>query len=68
MPVWCCDADQSLSLFNSVFPTFHFLGDVVRISPEAPFDINGDVDVQLVCKYLKAKQNGELDQWNHRKL
>ena len=41
---------------------------MVHISPEAPFDTDGDIDVQLVCKYLKAKQNGKLDQWGYRKL
>lgn len=66
VPAWCSDAKESLGLFNNVFPAFHYLGKDVPILPDTPFDINGDIDVQLVCKYLKAKLEGKLDQWLHR--
>lgn len=68
VPAWHDEAKKSLAKFNSVFPAFHYLGKEVHIAPTLPFDTDDDVDVQLVCKYFKAKQEGNLDQWKHRKL
>ncbi len=40
-------------------PVFHLLGTPHFISPDTPFTVNDDV--QLVCKYLHAYKNGEID-------
>ena len=66
VPAWCCDAKDSLNLFNEIFPAFHYLGDEIHIHPDVPFDMEGDIDVQLVCKYLKAYRDGKLDYWHKR--
>ena len=68
VPAWCDNADESLKQFNDDFPAFQCIGDRVHISPDTPFDTDGDINVMLVCKYFRAKQTNQLDQWRHRKL
>ena len=55
-----------MELFNEVFPSFHYLADVVHIDSDIPFDVEGDV--KLVCQYLKAKKTNNLDHWLHCKI
>ncbi|XP_065839047.1 uncharacterized protein [Oscarella lobularis] len=52
-------SETDLSSFLSCFPLFYYFGNPYRISSDAPFDI--DSSVQLVCKYLKAYDNGSID-------
>ena len=68
VPAWCDDAERSLIQFNNDFPAFQYIGEKVHIAPDTPFDTDGDINVQLVCKYFRAKQTNQLDQWCHRKL
>ena len=55
-----------MELFSEVFPSFHYLADVVHIDSDVPFDVDGDV--KLVCQYLKAKKTNNLDHWFHSKI
>lgn len=57
---------SSLESFKNSYPLFELLGDECPIGSELPYDV--DYRVQLVCKYLKAKEEGSLDQLAKRKL
>lgn len=57
---------SSLESFKNSYPLFELLGDECLIGSELPYDV--DYRVQLVCKYLKAKEEGSLDQLAKRKL
>ena len=49
-------SEESLQFFNVEIPTLGLLGSCHEIEPNAPFTVDGDV--QLVCKYLKAYEIG----------
>ena len=53
------DAKEALNLFCEEIPLFNILGSPLLISDEIPFSVTKDV--QLVCKYLKAYEDGRID-------
>ena len=53
-----------MELFNEIFPAFHYLGECKHIEPGIAFDVEGEVNVKLVCQYLKAKKHKRLDYWH----
>ena len=52
-------AQQSLTIFCEKFPVFNFLGSSHIVLSTEPYKI--DDDVKLVCKYLKAYEEGWID-------
>ena len=50
---------KDLELFCEEIPALKLLGTKHFIRPEKPYTVNDDV--QLVCKYLQAFQNDEID-------
>lgn len=52
-------SEENLELFYSELPVLKLLGKPYYISPDDPYDV--DSDVQLVCKYLRAYKNKNID-------
>ena len=50
---------ESLTIFWEAFPVFNFLGSHHVVLSTEPYRI--DDDVKLVCKYLKAYEEGWID-------
>ena len=65
IPAWHEEANESLKMFNEIFPAFHYLGEVKHIHSHVPFDV--DENIELVCQYLQAKKKETLDHWQYRK-
>lgn len=53
------DVHHSLEAFLDNYPVFQLLGTVYHVGSGHQFDVDGEV--QLVCKYLKSKKDGNLD-------
>ena len=50
---------ESLTIFWETFPVFNFLGSSHIVLSTEPYRV--DDDVKLVCKYLKAYEEGWID-------
>uniref|UniRef100_A0A1X7UCD1 RING-type domain-containing protein n=1 Tax=Amphimedon queenslandica TaxID=400682 RepID=A0A1X7UCD1_AMPQE len=61
VPYWNvnCDVTKSFNKFCELFPALTLLGE--QMIPKMEFDIEHYQGTQLVCKYLKASQNNNLD-------
>ena len=53
------DSNDALQLFCNEIPLFNVLGSPHLVPDEIPFSVT--MDVQLVCKYLKAYQDQRID-------
>ena len=56
-------SDNVLEHFKKEVPALGLLGTPHYIDPDTPYTV--DEEVQLVCKYLKALQVGEIDRLYH---
>ena len=53
------DSDKSLEQFCDKIPLFNLIGIRHKVSQNNQFTVSDEV--QLVCKYLKAYKNGQID-------
>lgn len=53
------EPQQALEQFCEEIPLFNTFGTPLLVSQQIPFSVTPDV--QLVCKYLKAYQDGRID-------